>query len=126
MKKSKKKVRPKKKIISKKPTSSLPTNRSGVQPLGDRVLIRPLTPEESGTVSAFGIIIPDTVDKEKPEQGIVVAVGPGKRGDDGKLVPIAVSVGDKVLFSKYGYDEVKVGGKEYCILAEQNILAVLK
>lgn len=77
-------------------------------------------------MSAFGIIIPDTVDKEKPEQGIVVAVGPGKRGDDGKLVPIAVSVGDKVLFSKYGYDEVKVGGKEYCILAEQNILAVLK
>lgn len=126
MKKSKKKVRPKKKIISKKTASSLPTNRSGVLPLGDRVLIRPLTPEESGTVSAFGIIIPDTVDKEKPEQGIVVAVGPGKKNEDGKAIPVAVSVGDKVMFSKYGYDELKVGGKEYFILAEQNILAVLK
>lgn len=127
MKKSKKKTQPKKKnSISKKPISSLPKNTSGVTPLGDRVLISPLSPEESGTVSSFGIIIPDTVDKEKPEQGIVVAVGPGKKNDDGKLIPVGVSVGDKVMFSKYGYDEIKVGGKEYFILAEQNILAVLK
>jgi len=126
MKKSKKKVSSKKKIISKKPISSLPKNTSGVTPLGDRVLIRPLTPLESGTMSTFGIIIPDTVDKEKPEQGIVVAVGPGKKNDDGKLIPVGVSVGDKVMFSKYGYDELKVGGKEYFILAEQNILAILK
>ena len=93
-------------------------------PLGDRVLVRPLSGEEVGTTTSFGIIIPDTA-KEKPEQGIVVAVGAGKKTDEGKTVPISVRVGDKVMFNKYGYDEVKVEGVEYFIVSESNILAVL-
>lgn len=98
-------------------------NKTGVTPLGDRVLIKPILPE---SVTASGIIIPETVDKEKPEQGIVVAVGPGKLGDDNVIVPVNVHVGNKVMFSKYGYDEVKVAGVEYYIVSEQNILAILK
>lgn len=96
----------------------------GISPLGDRVLLEPLSEEEMGTKSPSGIIIPDTVDKEKPEQARVVAVGPGKF-EKGTLVPMTVQVGDKVVFSKYGYDEVKVGGKEYYMLSEGNILAVI-
>lgn len=93
----------------------------GVVPLGDRVLVKPMPPE---TVTAFGIIIPDTA-KEKPEQGTVVAVGPGRRGDDNELLPVGVQVGDRVMFSKYGFDEIKVGGVEYYILPENSILAVI-
>ena len=92
-------------------------------PLGDRVILRPLSLEETGTKTAAGIIIPDTA-KEKPEQGKVVAVGPGKY-EDGMRIPMSVKVGDRVLFSKYGYDEVKVGGVEYYVVSESNILAVL-
>lgn len=91
-------------------------------PLADRVLVRPLPKEE---VTASGIIIPDTVSKEKPEQGTVVAVGEGKY-DDGKLIPLRVKVGDVVVFSKYGYDEVKLDGEEYFILREDSLLAVIK
>ena len=102
------------------------TNKSGVQPLGDRVLLKPLSAEEAGTTTSFGIIIPETVDKEKPEQGTVIAVGPGKRDEDGNLWPVNVQIGDKVMFSKYGYDELKVNDVEYYIVSENNILAVLK
>ena len=98
--------------------------RVPLRPLGDRIVVRPLTPEEIGTRSPSGIIIPDTVSKEKPEQGIVVAVGPGKI-DDGDRIPMDISVGDKVLFSKYGYEEVKVGGAEYFIVSENSVLAVI-
>jgi len=94
----------------------------GVTPLADRVLVEPLDKE---TVSKGGIIIPETVDKERPDQGRVVAVGAGKRNDDGKLLPLSVKVGQKVLFSKYGPDEVKIGGKEYYVISESNILAIL-
>ncbi|HWB34367.1 MAG TPA: co-chaperone GroES [Candidatus Paceibacterota bacterium] len=95
-------------------------------PLSDRVLIKPLLPEEmEGSTTSFGIIIPETVNKEKPEQGTVVAVGPGKAGEDGKLAPMTVKVGDRVMFSKYNFDEVKVKGVEYYIVSESNILAVL-
>lgn len=93
--------------------------------MGDRVLVKPLSPEEVGKATSFGIIIPETVDKEKSEQGIVVAVGPGKKTDDGKVVPVSVKPGDKIMFNKYGYDEIKVGGVEYFIVAEGNILAIL-
>lgn len=97
-----------------------------IKPLGDRVVVRPLTDEEAGTVSASGIIIPDTAKKDKPEQGVVVAVGQGKWNDDGdKRLAMDVKVGDRVVFSKYGYDEVKMGDKEYFIVSESNILAVL-
>ncbi|MBV9349500.1 MAG: co-chaperone GroES [Patescibacteria group bacterium] len=94
-----------------------------LHPLGDRVVVRPLSPEEMGMKTASGIIIPDTV-KEKPEQGKVVAVGPGKY-EEGMRVPMSVEVGDRVLFSKYGYDEVKVAGVEYYVVTESNILAIL-
>jgi chaperonin GroES len=95
-----------------------------IHPLGDRVVLKPLTPEEAGMRTTSGIIIPDTA-KEKPEQGKVVAVGPGKF-EDGTRVPMSVKVGDRVLFSKYGPDEVKVGGVEYYVVKESDILAVIK
>ncbi len=101
------------------------TSGSPIRPLGDRVVVRPLTEAEAGTVSASGIIIPDTAKKEKPEQGVVVAVGTGKWNDDGdKRMAMDVKVGDKVVFSKYGYDEVKVDGKEYFIVSESSILGI--
>ena len=98
-------------------------NKAGISPTGDRVLVKPFGLEE-GLVTSFGIILPDSA-KEKPEQGKVVAVGPGRKGEDGRLVPVSVKVGDKVMFSKYGYDEVKVDGTEYYLVREENILAVL-
>lgn len=97
-----------------------------IKPLGDRVVVRPLTDAEAGTVSASGIIIPDSAKKEKPEQGIVVAVGSGKWNEDGdERIALEVKVGDRVVFSKYGYDEVKMDDTEYFIVSEANILAVL-
>lgn len=98
---------------------------SPIRPLADRVVVRPLTEEELGTVSASGIIIPETAKKEKPEQGVVVAVGAGKWNEDGdaRLV-MDVKEGDKVVFSKYGYDEVKVEDKEFFIVSESSILGV--
>lgn len=97
-----------------------------IKPLADRVVVRPLTDEEAGTVSASGIIIPETAKKEKPEQGVIIAVGAGKWDEDGeKRLPLEVKVGDKVVFSKYGFDEVKMDDKEYFIVSESNILAVL-
>lgn len=94
------------------------------RPLGDRVVVRPLTEEEAGGTSPSGIIIPDTVSKEKPEQGIVMGVGPGKY-EDGTRTPMEVKVGDRVVFSKYGYDEVKVGSEEYYIVSESSLLAII-
>lgn len=94
-----------------------------VRPMGDRVVVRPEKFEEK---TAGGIIIPDTARNEKPEKGIVVAVGEGKMNDDGRMLPMRVMVGDKVMFSKYGYDEVKIDGEDYLIVSEANIIAVLK
>lgn len=102
-------------------------DKSSIKPLADRVVVRRLTEEESGTKSAAGIIIPDTVNKEKPEQGIVVAVGEGKWDEDGeKRIPMDVKIGDRVVFSKYGYDEVKIGGEEYFIVSMSSVLAVIQ
>lgn len=95
-----------------------------IQPLSDRVVVLPDEGKEE-KVSAAGIIIPETVDKEKPAKGKVVAVGPGRVGDDNELIPPQVKVGQTVLFSKYGYDEVKMDGITYYILAESQILAVI-
>lgn len=114
----------KKSKVSAKPR--IAKNAIGISPLGDKVVVRPLSPTEAGLRSASGIIIPETVDKEKSEQGIVVAVGEGKRLDDGRRAPLSVFVGDRVLFSKYGFDEVKIGGVEYYIVGEASILAVLE
>ncbi len=97
-----------------------------IKPIGDRVVVRRLSDEEMGTKSASGIIIPDTVSKEKPEQGMIVAVGEGKWDEDGeKRIPMDVKVGDRIVFSKYGFDEIKIGGSEYFIVSSQSILAVL-
>ena len=93
-------------------------------PLGDRVLLKPLSDEDKKTAS--GIIIPDTISQEKPEQGKVIAVGAGRIGDDGKIIPVSVKVGDTVIFSKYGPDEIKVDGEEYYILSEGSILEIIK
>lgn len=94
-----------------------------IRPLADRVVVRPLSKEETATAS--GIIIPDTAAKEKPMQGTVVAVGSG-RYEDGDLIPMSVKKGDTVLFSKYGYDEVKIDGKEYYILSEGSVLGIIE
>jgi chaperonin GroES len=100
---------------------------SPIKPLGDRVIVRPLTETEMGTMSPSGIIIPETAKKEKPEQGIVIAVGAGKWDEDGeRRLPLEVKVGDKVVFSKYGYDELKFENKDYFIVSEQSILGIFK
>lgn len=101
------------------------TSASPIKPLGDRVIVRPLTDEELGTMSASGIIIPDSAKKDKPEQGIVIAAGPGKWDQEGeKRIPMEVKEGDRVVFSKYGFDELKFENKEYFIVSESSILGV--
>lgn len=82
--------------------------------------------EEKGGKTKSGIYLPETVDKERPEQGKVIAVGPGKLSDEGKRIPMNVKKGDVVLFTKYGPSEIKVDGKEYLIAREEDILAVLE
>jgi len=94
-----------------------------IRPLADRVLIEP--DEVSEDKTAGGIIIPDTA-KEKPQQGKIVAVGPGRIDENGKVVPMNVKSGDKVLYSKYGGTEIKHEGKTYLIMAETDILAVMQ
>jgi chaperonin GroES len=90
--------------------------------LGDRVLVQPVEQEE---VKKGGIIIPDTA-KEKPQEGKIVAVGPGKKDDAGKVIALDVKKGDRVLYSKYGGTEIKVEGKDYLIMREDDILGVLE
>lgn len=92
------------------------------QPLGDRVLVKPLEQKE---VKKGGIIIPDTA-KEKPQEGEIVAVGPGKRTEDGKLIPMDVKVGDRILFGKYSGSEVKIDDVEYLIMNQDDILGIIK
>jgi chaperonin GroES len=92
-----------------------------LKPLEDRIVVKPL---EEETTTASGIVIPDTA-KEKPQEGTVVAVGPG-RWEDGQRVPLDVAVGDKVIYSKYGGTEVKVEGEEYLILSARDVLAVVQ
>ena len=92
-----------------------------VRPLGDRVLVQPL---EEAEVKKGGIIIPDTA-KEKPQEGKVVALGTGKRDEDGKLIAFTVKAGDKVLISKYGGTEIKIEGTSYLIMREDDILGII-
>ena len=90
-----------------------------LQPLGDRLIVEVLEDEET-TVS--GIVLPDTA-KEKPQRGRVLAVGPGSRNDKGELIPLEVSEGDEIIFSKYGGTEIKLGADEVLILRESDVLA---
>ena len=93
-----------------------------VKPLGDRVLVQPVEEQE---VKKGGIIIPDTA-KEKPQEGKVVAVGTGKRDEHGKLIPFEVKKGDRVLISKYGGTEIRIDGKDYLIMREEDVLGVIE
>lgn len=95
-----------------------------IKPLSDRVLIEPL--EEKEGKSKGGVYLPDTANKERPEQGKIVATGPGRLDDEGKRIPMNVKVGDIVLFTKYGPNEIKVDEKEYLIAREEDILAILE
>lgn len=95
-----------------------------IKPLGDRVLIEPISGEEGKTKT--GIYLPETAEKERPMKGTVIAVGEGKLLDSGKRQPLSVRKGDRVLFTKYGPTELKVEGKEYLIAREEDILAILE
>jgi chaperonin GroES len=94
---------------------------STVKPLGDRVFVKVSEAEEK---TAGGIILPDNA-KEKPQIGEIMQVGPGKRNDDGSFAPLEVKVGDKVLYSKYAGTDIKLGGDDYVLLTERDILAVV-
>jgi chaperonin GroES len=94
-----------------------------IKPLEDRIVVKPLDAEQ---MTASGLVIPDTA-KEKPQEGEVLAVGPGRFDDDGdKRIPLDVKVGDTVLYSKYGGTEVKYSGEEYLILSARDVLAVIE
>jgi chaperonin GroES len=93
-----------------------------IKPLEDRIVIKPIEAEET---TASGLVIPDTA-KEKPQEGEVVAVGPGRFNEDGdERIPMDVSVGDKIIYSKYGGTEVKYAGEEYLILSARDVLAIV-
>jgi chaperonin GroES len=94
-----------------------------LKPLGDRVILEPLTEEKK---SKGGILLPETVDKERPEKGRVIAVGEGKIDENGKRIKMNVKKGDVVLFTKYGPNEVKIEGKEHLIAKEEDILAIIE
>ena len=94
-----------------------------IKPLEDRIVVKPL---DAAQTTASGLVIPDTA-KEKPQEGEVLAVGPGRFDDDGeKRIPLDVKVGDTVLYSKYGGTEVKYSGEEYLILSARDVLAVIE
>jgi chaperonin GroES len=92
-----------------------------IKPLGDRILVKPLEQKE---VKKGGIIIPDTAN-EKPQEGEVIAVGRGKVADDGKLIPMEVKAGDKILFGKYSGNEVKIDNIEHLIMSQDDVLGII-
>jgi chaperonin GroES len=92
-----------------------------IKPLEDRILVKPLEAEQT---TKSGLVIPDTA-KEKPQEGEVLALGPGRVDDNGNRVPLDISVGDKVIYSKYGGTEVKYDGEDYLILSARDVLAVV-
>lgn len=94
-----------------------------IKPLSDHILIEPIKEEEK---TKAGILLPDTAEKEKPEQGKVIAVGPGRKTSSGKVIILDVKPGDKVLFTKYGPTEIKVDKKEYLIARQEDILAIIE
>ena len=92
-----------------------------IKPLGDRIVVKPMEAEEK---TKGGIILPDTV-KEKPVEGTIVAAGPGRKSDDGKIVEMEVKVGEKILYGKYSGTEVTIAGEEYLIMRESDIFAIV-
>jgi chaperonin GroES len=93
-----------------------------IKPLEDRIVVRPLEAEQT---TASGLVIPDTA-KEKPQEGKVIAVGPGRFDEKGKRIPVDVSEGDVVIYSKFGGTEVKVSGEEYLVLNARDVLAIIE
>ena len=98
------------------------TTANKIRPLSDYLLVEPL---EKETTLPSGIVIPDTA-KEKPQEGRVVSVGPGRRDDDGDRLPMEVKVGDKVMYKKWGGTEIKIDGKEMLLVKEEDILAIVE
>lgn len=94
-----------------------------LRPLHDRLIVKPVSKEE---VTALGIIIPDTAGEKRPEQGEVIAVGPGKMRENGTVSPMTVKVGDKILFKKYSPEEVKIDDETYLVLGETDVMAVIE
>ncbi|MBC7420945.1 MAG: co-chaperone GroES [Bdellovibrio sp.] len=94
----------------------------GVRPLHDRILVRRMAEEEK---TAGGLFIPDTA-KEKPQRGEIVATGKGRVTEDGKILPLEVKVGDKILFSKYSNNEIKVSGEDFLMMREEDVLAIIQ
>lgn len=94
-----------------------------LKPLFDHVIVK-ITPQEEVTKS--GIFLPETIDKERPEKGEIIACGPGRLLDSGQLAPMNVKIGDQVIFKKYAPDEIKVEGKEYLVLKESDIVAIIE
>lgn len=94
-----------------------------LKPLRDRVIVKPIEPEE---VTKSGIVIPDTARKERPQEGEIIAAGDGKLDESGKLIPMVVKVGDKVIYSKYGGSEIKLDDEEFMIMREEDILAIVE
>jgi chaperonin GroES len=107
---------------SVKPINDKERDVMNIRPLGDRLIVEPIEKEET---IAGGLLLPDTA-KEKPQQGNVLAVGAGRRDDDGERIPMDVKAGDKVLFAKYAGTEVKIDGKKLLIMKETDILGVLE
>jgi chaperonin GroES len=93
-----------------------------LKPLGDRIIIEAITAEE---VTKGGIVLPDSA-KEKPQEGKVVAVGPGKQMDNGKVAPMEVKIGDRVVYSKYGGSEIKINGSEFIVLRQDDVLGIVE
>ncbi|MDO8601369.1 MAG: co-chaperone GroES [bacterium] len=95
-----------------------------LKPLSDHILIEPIKGAEK---TKSGILLPDNAEKKGPEQGLVAAVGPGRKSEDGRIIPVEIKPGQKVLFNKgYGPDEIKIDGKEYLIVKEEDILAIIE
>ena len=92
-----------------------------IKPLEDRILVRP---EEGEETTASSIVIPDTA-KEKPQEGTILAIGPGKRSEQGELIPMDVSEGDRVIYSKYGGTDIKLDGEDLLILSSRDVLAIV-
>ncbi|OGR85585.1 MAG: co-chaperone GroES [Elusimicrobia bacterium RIFCSPLOWO2_01_FULL_54_10] len=101
--------------------SATATNLKKLKPLSDRVLVKPLDKEQE---KRGGIIIPDTA-KEKPQEGEIIAAGPGKRDEQGKIIPMDVKVGDKILYGKYSGTEIKIEDADYLIMHQEDILGII-
>jgi chaperonin GroES len=98
-------------------------NNMKLKPINDHIVVKPAVKEE---VTKSGIVLPDTVDKERPEQGEVIAIGSGKLLDNGQRAPMSVKIGDKVVFKKYSPDEFKINEEEFLLISENDILAIIE